>query len=75
MKISYSTLPVLAILSHIVKACDLDMPFIMLSVQFTGGGVLEPPQSTEFLVPLFSDCFYEYPAPPVPAGKSHYSSE
>ena len=36
MKISYSISPVLAILSYIVKACDFNMPFIMLSVQFTG---------------------------------------
>jgi len=75
MRTLYIALPVLAILSHVVKACDFDMPNIMMSIQFAGRGVLGSQLSTEFMVPLYSDCDYISPAEPVQAGKSYYVSE
>jgi hypothetical protein len=75
MRISYTTLPVLAMLSYVVKACDIDMPNIMMSVQFAGRGVRGTQRSVEFMVPLYSDCIYVSQAAPIQAGMSCYVSE
>ena len=75
MRTPYIALPVLAILSHVVKACDFDMPNIMMSVQFAGRGFLGSQRSIEFMVPLYSDCDYISPAAPVQASKSYYVNE
>jgi hypothetical protein len=75
MKTLYIALPVLAILSHIVKAYDFNMLNIMMSIQFAGRGVLKSQQSIEFIVPLYSDCNYISLVEPVQTGKSYYMSE
>jgi hypothetical protein len=58
MKVPFITLPLWAVLFYIVKACDINMPNILLAVQFAGRGAIGTQQSTEFLVPLYSDCDY-----------------
>jgi hypothetical protein len=67
MKILFTTLLLLALLSRIVNTCDVDMPNIMLSVQFTGRAALGSQQSTELVIPLYSNCNYEHQADPVQA--------
>jgi len=70
MKVPFITLPLWAILFYIVKACNIDMPNIMLAVQFAGRGAIGTQQSTEFLVPLYSDCDYVSSASPVQASNN-----
>jgi hypothetical protein len=72
MKISFTTLPLWAISFHVIKACNVDMPNIMLTVQFASRGAFGTPQSTEFMVPLYSGCNYTSPADPVKAGGNSY---
>ena len=50
-------------------ACDVDMPGIMLSVQFQDPNGLPSPQATEFVIPLYANCDdYITPAEPTLAG-------
>jgi hypothetical protein len=75
MKTLYIALLVLAILSHVVKVYDFDMLNIMMSIQFAERGVFRSQQSTEFIVPLYSDCDYISLAELVKAGKLYYVTE
>jgi hypothetical protein len=68
MKFLSAFLSLAALLSKTAKACQYDLPNILLSVEFAEGNALGPQQSTEFLVPLYSDCEYSIPAGPVQAG-------
>jgi hypothetical protein len=59
----------MAITFGIATTCDVEMPNIMMLVQVSGRGALGTQASTEFIVPLYSDCIYEKAADPVKAGK------
>ena len=67
MKARFATLLLLVISSRNINACDVDMPSIMMSVQYTGRDVLGSQQSAEFVVPLYADCNYGSRAAPVQA--------
>lgn len=53
----------------ITTTCDVEIPNIMMMVQVSGRGALGTQVSTEFIVPLYSDCIYKKKADPVKAGK------
>lgn len=69
MKIPFARLLSLAITFGIATTCDVEMPNIMMMVQVSGRGALGTQTSTEFIVPLYSDCIYKKAADPVKAGE------
>ena len=69
MKIPFAIFLPLAITLGIAATCEVEMPNIMMMVQVSGRSTLGTQASTEFIVPLYSDCIYEKAADSVKVGK------
>lgn len=65
-----STLLLVGVLKS-VRACDVEMPYITLSVQFQGNAGVGSQKSENFVVPLYDDCDYIDPSVPIAMGMYH----
>jgi hypothetical protein len=69
MKFSYALLMLLATIYRRVEACDV--PHVLIVVQDQGRSAFGTQQAVEFVVPLYTNCYYQSSGAPVAAsGKS-----